>query len=317
MYMVVVAAIIIFSVLAVTSRKILRSATYLLFTLFATAAIYFQLGYEFLGAVQIAVYAGGIVVLFVFSILLTSKPGDKSEKLTSKKKVVGLIASVAMLLVAGYALLSRCGFFAQLPAMEGVTMDRIGTELLSSSHGGMLLPFAYGILFANEALSFAKVLSILLICTAVGCSFEKGAGGKNAYRFYAAIFVLNGLVGVLSKIHLSVPALAVDSYSFMATIQLALLAMCLLYCFITRQGIPKQSGKLYLCLSGYAVCNGIGNLFCQIALTSLPASVQYPIITGGVMVFSTLISLVRREPIGGKTYFAAALACLSTILILF
>ena len=183
--------------------------------------------------------------------------------------------------------------------------------------GGMLLPFAYGILFANEALSFAKALSILLICTAVGCSFEKGAGGKNAYRFYAAIFVLNGLVGVLSKIHLSVPALAVDSYSFMATIQLALLAMCLFYCLITRQGIPKQSGKLYLCLSGYAVCNGIGNLFCQIALTALPASVQYPIITGGVMVFSTLISLVRREPIGGKTYLAAALACLSTILILF
>lgn len=183
--------------------------------------------------------------------------------------------------------------------------------------GGMLLPFAYGILFANEALSFAKALSILLICAAVGCSFEKGAEGKNAYRFYAAIFVLNGLVGVLSKIHLSVAALAVDSYSFMATIQLALLAMCLLYCLMTRQGIPKPSGKLYLCLSGYAVCNGIGNLFCQIALTSLPASVQYPIITGGVMVFSTLISLARREPLGGKTYLAAALACLSTILILF
>lgn len=183
--------------------------------------------------------------------------------------------------------------------------------------GGMLLPFAYGILFANEALSFAKALSILLICAAVGCSFEKGAEGKNAYRVYAAIFILNGLVGVLSKIHLSVAALAVDSYSFMATIQLALLAMCLLYCLMTRQGIPKPSGKLYLCLSGYAVCNGIGNLFCQIALTSLPASIQYPIITGGVMVFSTLISLARREPIGGKTYLAAALACLSTILILF
>ena len=183
--------------------------------------------------------------------------------------------------------------------------------------GGMLLPFAYGILFANEALSFAKALSILLICAAVGCSFKKGAEGKNAYRFYAAIFILNGLVGVLSKIHLSIPALAVDSYSFMATIQLALLAMCLLYCLMTRQGIPKPSGKLYLCLSGYAICNGIGNLFCQIALTSLPASVQYPIITGGVMVFSTLISLARREPIGGKTYLAAALACLSTILILF
>lgn len=73
-YCVIALSIIVFSVLSVTSRKILRSATYLLFTLFATAALYFQLGYEFLGAVQIAVYAGGILVLFVFSILLTSKP---------------------------------------------------------------------------------------------------------------------------------------------------------------------------------------------------------------------------------------------------
>ena len=60
MYCVIALSIIVFSVLSVTSRKILRSATYLLFTLFATAALYFQLGYEFLGAVQIAVYAGGI-----------------------------------------------------------------------------------------------------------------------------------------------------------------------------------------------------------------------------------------------------------------
>ena len=60
-YCVIALSIIVFSVLSVTSRKILRSATYLLFTLFATAALYFQLGYEFLGAVQIAVYAGGIL----------------------------------------------------------------------------------------------------------------------------------------------------------------------------------------------------------------------------------------------------------------
>ena len=71
---------IVFSVMAVTTRKILRAATYLLFTLFAAAVVYFMLDYEFLGAVQIAVYAGGIVVLFVFAILLTSKPGDNTER---------------------------------------------------------------------------------------------------------------------------------------------------------------------------------------------------------------------------------------------
>ena len=56
------AVIVIFSVLTVTTRRILRAATYLLFVLFATAGLYFQLDYHFLGAVQIAIYAGGIVV---------------------------------------------------------------------------------------------------------------------------------------------------------------------------------------------------------------------------------------------------------------
>ncbi len=95
LYVIVALAMVTFSVLAVTTRKILRAATYLLFTLFAAAALYFMLGYEFLGAVQIAVYAGGIVVLFVFSILLTSKPGDNSEKLASKSKTLGLVAALA------------------------------------------------------------------------------------------------------------------------------------------------------------------------------------------------------------------------------
>ena len=84
-YWIIALSIVIFSVLTVTTRKILRAATYLLFVLFATAALYFKLDYEFLGSVQIAVYAGGIVVLFVFAILLTTHPGDNSKQLTSRK----------------------------------------------------------------------------------------------------------------------------------------------------------------------------------------------------------------------------------------
>ena len=73
------------SVLAVTTSRILRAATYLLFVLFGTAGIYFQLNYSFLGAVQLLIYAGGITVLYVFSILLTSSQGDKAERLKNGK----------------------------------------------------------------------------------------------------------------------------------------------------------------------------------------------------------------------------------------
>lgn len=153
-YVVIALSIIVFSVLAVTTRKILRSATYLLFTLFATAAVYFMLDYQFLGAVQIAVYAGGIVVLFVFAILLTSHPGDNSKKLASKKKLVGLVGAVAMFVVAGWSLIDRCQLLVAKPEMENPDMQLVGETLMGSGHNQYLLPF--------------EAISVLLLACIIG-----------------------------------------------------------------------------------------------------------------------------------------------------
>ena len=69
--------ITVFGILTVTSRRILRAAVYLLFVLVSTAGLYFMLNYQFLAAVQLTLYAGGIVVLIIFSILLTSHISQK------------------------------------------------------------------------------------------------------------------------------------------------------------------------------------------------------------------------------------------------
>lgn len=155
LYAIVALAIIIFSVLTVTTRKILRSATYLLFTLFAAAIVYFMMDYEFLGAVQIAVYAGGIVVLFVFSILLTTAPGSNSEKLTNRRVWWGIAAAVLTAGVTGWALLSRCvDLCTSKPEMADYTMHDLGNAMLSTSHGGYLLPF--------------EAISVLLLACIIG-----------------------------------------------------------------------------------------------------------------------------------------------------
>jgi NADH-quinone oxidoreductase subunit J len=153
-YMVIALTIVLCSVLAVTTRKILRAATYLLFSLFATAALYFQLDYEFLGAVQIAVYAGGILVLFVFSIFLTSHPGDRSAKLASKKRALGLIGSLLLLAVVGYSLVSRCEFLTATAQGTNPTINQIGEALLGTGHGQYLLPF--------------EAISVLLLACIIG-----------------------------------------------------------------------------------------------------------------------------------------------------
>lgn len=154
LYVVVTAVILVCSVMAVTTRKILRAATYLLFTLFAAAVIYFMLDYEFLGGVQIAVYAGGIVVLFVFAILLTSHPGHNSERLVSKRRWLGLIGALAMFGVTCYTLLTRCELFVGKPEAATPDMQSIGTAMLGTGENGFILPF--------------EAISVLLLACIIG-----------------------------------------------------------------------------------------------------------------------------------------------------
>lgn len=159
LYAIVALVMVVCSVLTVTTRKILRAATYLLFTLFGAAALYFMLGYEFLGGVQIAVYAGGIVVLFVFAILLTGKPADNAERLTAKSTFLGVFAALAMLGVGAWALCSRVANTlkitgAAMPDKAQETVGQIGEQLLSSGHGGYLLPF--------------EAISVLLLACIIG-----------------------------------------------------------------------------------------------------------------------------------------------------
>ena len=135
------AFITVFSLLTVTTTRMVRSATYLLFVLFGTAGIYFLLGYTFLGSVQIMVYAGGIVVLYVFSILLTSGEGDKAVKLKRSKFLAGLGTTVAGAAIVLFITLKH-KFLAttDLKPIE-ISFSTIGQQMFSSDKYGYLLPF--------------------------------------------------------------------------------------------------------------------------------------------------------------------------------
>lgn len=141
------------AVLAVTTKRILRAATYLLFVLFGTAGIYFQLNYSFLGAVQLLIYAGGITVLYVFSILLTSSEGDKAEKLKGYKLVIGLIATVAALGICLFIMLKNPFVPSNFEHGE-LDVRTIGHALMGTGKDGYVLPF--------------EAISILLLACIVG-----------------------------------------------------------------------------------------------------------------------------------------------------
>ena len=148
------AFITVFSLLTVTTSRMVRSATYLLFVLFGTAGIYFLLGYTFLGSVQIMVYAGGIVVLYVFSILLTSGEGDIARNLRFSRFLAGIGTTAAGALIVVFITLKHRFLATTEVAPIEINIHTIGNQLISGEKFGYLLPF--------------EAVSILLLACIVG-----------------------------------------------------------------------------------------------------------------------------------------------------
>jgi len=144
---------IVFSLMAVTARKILRAAVYLLFALGGTAAVYFMVDYFFLAAVQLIVYAGGIVVLIIFSILLTSHIEEKMEKPDVVKVLLTAIVGLAGTVISIFVITNHIYSTQSNGGLEA-TMTTIGEKLLGYGAGGYVLPF--------------EVISILLLAAMIG-----------------------------------------------------------------------------------------------------------------------------------------------------
>lgn len=147
------AVILLFAILTVTTRKVLRAAVYLLFVLVSTAGLYFMLNYNFLAAVQLTVYAGGIVVLVIFSILLTSHISEKARMATLREGVFSALTVVAGALLT-IVLIINHKFVATTEPAISTDVQNVGRHLVSYGENGYALPF--------------EVISVLLLAAMIG-----------------------------------------------------------------------------------------------------------------------------------------------------
>ena len=72
-FAILAAVILVAAIASVITTRIMRAVTALLFVLFAIAGMYFLLGYTYLGAAQLSIYAGGMTMIYIFAIQLVSK----------------------------------------------------------------------------------------------------------------------------------------------------------------------------------------------------------------------------------------------------
>ncbi|WP_188651843.1 NADH-quinone oxidoreductase subunit J family protein [Yeosuana aromativorans] len=144
--------IIVFAMASVSSRKMLRSVIYLLFVLCGIAGIYFLIDYNFLAAIQLTVYAGGIIVLIIFSVLLVHHIEMELEMAKPLRKILTALLCMLGLGVFLYTIYNN--HFNVVDNQVTTTTADIGSKLLSYDAGGFILPF--------------EVVSVLLLAAMVG-----------------------------------------------------------------------------------------------------------------------------------------------------
>jgi NADH-quinone oxidoreductase subunit J len=137
------------AVMVVTRKHPMASALYLILTLFAVAALFVLRQAHFLAAIQVIVYAGAVVVLFVFVIMLINVPEDRLpvERATTMR-VLGVLAAGFFILES--AVLARRFWMPIGPVAEVGTVESVGRAL-----------------FTDYLLAF-EITSVLLLAAVIG-----------------------------------------------------------------------------------------------------------------------------------------------------
>jgi NADH-quinone oxidoreductase subunit J len=148
---------VISAAMCILRRNPISAVMWLVSTMFSVAGIYLLLEAPFIAAVQVLVYAGAVMVLFLFVIMLLNL-GVPASDLRGPMSVAGAIAVVGLLLV-------------ELGALWAYTPERLASEAartaaLPPASGNAVLDVA-GPLFSTYLIPF-EVTSVLLLAAIVG-----------------------------------------------------------------------------------------------------------------------------------------------------
>ena len=142
----------------VTTKNVIHAALYLVVVLASIGALYVLLAAEFVAAVQILVYIGAIVVLFLFGVMLTRAPIGADAGLDNEQRWTAAITAVFLFGVLGFVLVDAFGD-DRLPALDQVAREELTAARGTGAVGGAI--------FSTFLVPF-EIVSVLLLAALVG-----------------------------------------------------------------------------------------------------------------------------------------------------
>lgn len=147
------AIVLVFAAISVLSRKIFRAAISLLTSLVGIAGIYLLWDMDFIAAIQIIIYVGGIVVLIIFSIFLTHRASENLPKQLINKRIRSMLIALTGFLFTARVILGAQFVPVVTTTSGSLSIKEIGVEILNYQKNGYLLPF--------EAISFLLLAALV------------------------------------------------------------------------------------------------------------------------------------------------------------
>lgn len=253
--------------------------------------------------------------------------------------VTGFVAFVSMWAIAGFrlcvtpfslaiaALRAVNSVLYSFAALKALGRVNLSVFTLFAMLGGMALPLVVGVFAYGEQLSVFGWIGCALVLVSLAFTMKRGEGKKSGLVFYAAVFVTNGMSGVWAKIHQSTELPHMESAAFLSLSSLLSCLVCALSALVIALVLHKrEQGREWLSplrplsalfAGGYGVINGVANFLLLLSLVRLPAAVQYPLVTGGVIVGGTAISLIRREKPAVRELLSTLVALAATVFLAF
>ena len=142
----------------VTTRNVVHAALYLVMVLASVGALYVLLAAEFVAAVQLLIYIGAIVVLFLFGIMLTRATIGSEAGLDNDQRWIAGVTALFLLGVLGFVLVDAFGD-QRLPALDDLSREALTAQRGTGAVGDAI--------FSTYLLPF-EVVSVLLLAALVG-----------------------------------------------------------------------------------------------------------------------------------------------------
>lgn len=250
--------------------------------------------------------------------------------------LLGIVTAVIFYCINGFALeFSLFSFImAGLMSMLVMCYNIIGFRLLKSGTvamytlflmtGGMVLPYIWGLLFLNEDFSLLRSVGLIVILSGVVLSNFSGERiNSKQIAMCVAVFILNGFVSIISKMHQSQTTfdnVNAAEFIILGGIFKFLLAGILFLAFKNKDG--SESGdhslkKAVIIITASAVIGGVSYMLQLLGAKELPATVLYPFITGGSIVFSSLAGVILfKEKLSAKLILSVILCFAGTLMFL-